>query len=57
MRIAAVVYILCALALIVGWAINIVKIIGLDFSTITGEHFIRIAGIFLAPVGGIAGYF
>lgn len=45
------------LVFMVGWIMNIVKVIGLNFDAITGEHVIRIAGIFLAPVGGVAGYF
>lgn len=57
MRIIVAIYIIAICALIFGWVVNIVKVIGLDFTTITGEHVVRIAGIFLAPIGGIAGYF
>lgn len=44
-------------AVVIGWILNIIKIIGLDFSAISGEHVVRIVGIFVAPIGGVAGYF
>ena len=40
----------------VGWITNIVKIVGTDLTTITGEIIIRCIGIFLAPLGAVMGY-
>ena len=48
---------LLSLVFIGGWIANIVKLIGLDFAAIGGEHIVRVAGIFLAPLGAVAGFF
>jgi len=45
---------------IVGWIMNIVKLIGLagqSFEQAAVELIIRAIGIFLAPLGAIAGFF
>lgn len=39
----------------VGWVLNIAKILQLD-SIATGEAVVRIIGVFLAPIGAVAGY-
>jgi hypothetical protein len=41
---------------LIGWFINIAKLVGGDM-VITGEFILRIIGIFVAPLGGIMGYF
>jgi hypothetical protein len=52
---------LLQLALIIGfgygWVANLIKVIGADFGMITGMIVCRVIGIFLAPLGGILGYF
>lgn len=40
---------------LVGWVWNIIKIVGAD--AITGFELVRIAGIFVAPLGAVLGYF
>ncbi len=40
-----------------GYILNIVKVLGMTFATITAELVIRIIGIFLPFVGAVAGYF
>lgn len=44
-----------SIAGIIGWFINIAKLIGGDM-VITGEFILRIIGIFAAPLGAIMGY-
>jgi hypothetical protein len=39
-----------------GWAMNIIKIAGSDFSHIDGELVIRVIGVPMAPLGAIMGY-
>jgi hypothetical protein len=39
-----------------GWVMNIVKLFGMATDTITGELVVRIVGIFIAPIGVVAGY-
>lgn len=41
----------------IGWVMNIVELFGMSFSTVTGELVVRIIGVFLFPIGGIAGWF
>jgi len=43
-----------ALAIIVGWVMNIISLVGAD--SITGMEIARIAGIFIPPLGGVLGY-
>jgi hypothetical protein len=39
-----------------GWIANIVKLIGMDFGSITGMLIARAAGIFVAPLGAVLGF-
>jgi hypothetical protein len=41
----------------VGWVWNILKLMDLTFDPITGLAIVRIVGIFIPPLGAIAGYF
>lgn len=50
------VYILFAIALFVGWVLNIVAIVGLMGGDITAELVVRIVGVLAFPIGGIVGY-
>jgi hypothetical protein len=38
-----------------GWGWNIVKLVGMS-EIMTGEGIVRIAGIFIGPLGAIIGY-
>jgi hypothetical protein len=49
------VYITITLALVVGWIWNIVKLVQAD--TVSGMEIARVAGIFIAPLGALLGYF
>ena len=49
--------ILVALFGIGGWIANIVKIVGMSFDPLSGIAVARIAGIFVAPLGAVLGYF
>ena len=40
-----------------GWIANIVKIVGMSFDPLSGIAVARIAGIFVAPLGAVLGYF
>lgn len=40
-----------------GYVQNILKLIHMDVTGITGELLVRAIGIFIAPLGVIAGYF
>lgn len=44
-------------AFIVGWIANIIKLIGMLDGGVTAMFIARIAGIPVAPLGGILGYF
>ncbi len=39
-----------------GWVANIVKLVGMDFSAITGMLIVRAIGIIVAPLGAVVGY-
>lgn len=41
---------------LIGWGINIVEIFYLE-TILSGEGVLRIAGIFIAPLGAIMGWF
>ena len=48
---------LCFLVLFIGgWVLNIISIANSNFDTITGMLVLRVAGIFLAPLGAILGW-
>lgn len=40
----------------IGWVMNIIKLISCDW-IISGEEVLRVVGIFVAPLGGILGWF
>lgn len=42
---------------VVGWGLNIIKLIGIASDPITGMFIIRSIGIFVAPLGSILGLF
>jgi len=41
----------------IGWVLNIVTIAGSSLDPLTGEMLVRIIGIFIFPIGMVAGYF
>lgn len=45
------------LTMIIGWVMNIVAIFSIDEIVITGELILRVAGIFIVPIGAIMGIF
>lgn len=60
MRLVGVVFIVwlsIILAGVIGWVLNIVKLIGMGADPITGLFVARVVGIFLAPLGSILGLF
>jgi hypothetical protein len=52
----AIIYLALIIAFCYGWIANIVSIAYSNFSEITGMLVLRIAGIFVAPLGAILGY-
>lgn len=44
-------------AAIMGWSINVIKLIGTDFEAPYKAEIIRSAGIVVFPIGAVAGYF
>jgi hypothetical protein len=53
---AAIIWLTIVIALCYGWIANVITIAQSDFSTFTGMLILRIAGIFVAPLGAILGY-
>lgn len=48
---------LCFLVLFIGgWILNVIQIANSNFDSITGMLVLRVAGIFLAPLGAILGW-
>lgn len=43
-------------ALIVGWIMNIVAVIGLIGGDVSAELIVRVVGVFVAPLGAAFGY-
>ena len=39
-----------------GWIANVVKLIGMDFGTITGMLVVRAIGIVVPPLGAVMGF-
>lgn len=39
-----------------GWIANIVKLVGMDFASVTGMLVVRAIGIFLPPLGAVMGF-
>ena len=52
---AALIWIGLLVLSIVGWGLNIIKLLGAD--TLNGEVVVRTIGVFAAPFGAILGYF
>lgn len=53
----AIFLLLVALAWIIGWGLNIYKLVTEDFLPLTGMVVGRVIGVFLAPLGAILGWF
>jgi len=53
---AAILWLAIVVAFCYGWIANIITIAHSDLSTFTGMLILRIAGIFVAPLGAILGY-
>lgn len=49
-------YVILVIACVVGWVMNIIKLVGSDFTTLDGMEVLRIVGIFIGPLGGVLGY-
>jgi hypothetical protein len=45
------------LGLGIGWFINVAKLLSMEALPLTGLFIVRIIGIFVAPLGGVIGYF
>lgn len=48
--------VLFILAAVAGWVMNIMTLYHMGLDPITAEAVVRIIGIFLAPVGAVAGW-
>jgi hypothetical protein len=44
------------IGLAIGWVLNLITIFNSAF-TLNGELILRIIGVFLAPIGGVLGWF
>jgi len=53
---ASIFVILLMLAVIWGWVANIIKLVGMDMTSITGMLVVRVAGIFVPPLGSVVGF-
>ena len=51
-----VIMVLCAITLGIGWCMNIYKLCKCDFEAPYQSEAIRGIGVFVPPVGGIAGF-
>ena len=49
-------YLSLLILLVGGWVMNLVEIVNYDFASITGMIILRIAGIFIAPLGAVLGW-
>ena len=49
-------YLALLILLLGGWVMNLVEIVNYDFASITGMIILRIAGIFIAPLGAVLGW-
>ena len=49
-------YLTLLILLLGGWVMNLVEIVNYDFASITGMIILRIAGIFIAPLGAVLGW-
>lgn len=50
-------YLVILIALVVGWVMNIVSIVGTLADPITGMLIARLVGTIVFPLGGVLGYF
>jgi len=51
-----VIFLLVWLVSIIGWVLNIVKIVDANFDPITGMVVLRCIGVFVAPLGAVLGF-
>jgi hypothetical protein len=49
-------YLSLLILLLGGWVMNLIEIVNYDFASITGMIILRIAGIFIAPLGAVLGW-
>jgi hypothetical protein len=54
--IAGLMFIGLAIAMVIGWVMNILAIAHSNFSDITGLLVLRVVGIFVAPLGAVLGW-
>ena len=47
---------LLIIAMVVGWVMNIVNLCSIENFEFCGQTIAQIAGIFIAPLGGVLGY-
>lgn len=52
----ALVYVAILLVAGGGWVANIVKLVGMDMGSLSGMVIVRVAGIFVPPLGAVMGY-
>lgn len=51
-------YIMIVVALVIGWLLNLIKIIGaLGSNDLTPMFIARVVGAFFAPIGAVLGFF
>lgn len=53
---AFVVYILVWITAIIGWILNIIKFVGMDFTHVEPMLVLRGIGIIMAPLGAVLGF-
>jgi hypothetical protein len=56
MKALMVIWFLLAVAGIGGWIANVVKLVGMDFASISGLMVARGIGVFVAPLGSVLGF-
>lgn len=54
---ALIFYVLVILAMLVGWVMNLVTVFNTAHAELTGIFILRVIGVFMAPIGGVLGYF
>lgn len=54
--IGVMLYLSLLILLLGGWVMNLIEIVNYDFASITGMIILRIAGIFIAPLGAVLGW-
>ena len=45
------------LAMVAGWVMNIITLVGMISGDITAEFILRVVGIFVPVIGGVMGWF